>query len=271
MHGTQRSDMSDCVFCRILAGELPASFVYRDDQCAAFMDIRPVNFGHLLVIPIRHAAYLADIDASEAADVMKIGHAAAAALRASGVRCEGVNLFLADGEAAMQEVFHVHLHVIPRFRGDGFSLKFSPEYYTRRPERTALDEIASTLSPLMASQQRRAAQQFTANDELALHVPDPAAAESFYVDTLGCVVFDRAPDCISLKNGALRMYLLRDPHPSHEQVVPSFDVKNRAEALARLQAAGCSLVPIGPHAPGEHYVRDPFGILFDVVERRTPA
>jgi histidine triad (HIT) family protein len=141
--------MPDCVFCRILAGELPASFVYRDDRCAAFMDIRPVNAGHLLVIPTRHAASLADIDPSEAADVMKIGHAAAAALRASGVRCEGVNLFLADGAAAMQEVFHVHLHVIPRFRGDGFRLHFSPEYYTRQPERSELDGIAASLSPLM--------------------------------------------------------------------------------------------------------------------------
>lgn len=147
--------MADCVFCRILAGELPASFVYRDDRCAAFMDIQPVNAGHLLVIPTRHAAYLADIDASEAADVMKVGQAAAAALRASGVRCEGVNLFLADGEAAMQEVFHVHLHVIPRFRGDGFGLKFSPEYYTRRPARAELDQLAGTLSPLMRSEPKR--------------------------------------------------------------------------------------------------------------------
>jgi histidine triad (HIT) family protein len=204
--------VNDCVFCRILAGELSASFVYRDDRCAAFMDIRPVNFGHLLVIPVRHAAYLADIDPSEAADVMKVGQAAAAALRASGVRCEGVNLFLADGEAAMQEVFHTHLHVIPRFRGDGFGLKFSPEYYTRHPARSELDRVAATLSPLM----RSASHQFSANNELALHVPDLAAAESFYVNTLGCVVFDRTPDCISLKNGALRMYLLREPRPMHE-------------------------------------------------------
>jgi len=141
--------MSACVFCRILAGELPASFVYRDDRCAAFMDIRPVNSGHLLVIPTRHAAYLADIDPSEAADIMKIGHVAAAALRASGVRCEGINLFLADGQAAMQEVFHVHLHVIPRFRGDGFRLHFSPEYYTRQPERSELDQIAASVLPFM--------------------------------------------------------------------------------------------------------------------------
>ena len=142
--------MSECTFCRILAGELPASFVYRDERCAVFMDIRPVNPGHLLVVPLRHAAYLADIDAEAAAELMRVGHAAAAALRASGVRCEGVNLFLADGAAAMQEVFHVHLHVIPRFRGDGFGLKFSPEYYTQRPTRTELDQVASSIAPAMS-------------------------------------------------------------------------------------------------------------------------
>ena len=141
--------MVDCIFCRILAGELPASFVYRDDRCAAFLDIQPVNHGHLLVVPIQHGAYLADIDAETAADLMRVGHAAAAALRASGVRCEGVNFFLADGEAAMQEIFHVHLHVFPRFKDDGFGLKFSPEYYTRRPPRAELDQLAAALRPLM--------------------------------------------------------------------------------------------------------------------------
>ena len=137
--------MSDCLFCRILAGELPASFVYRDAVCAAFMDIQPVNPGHLLVVPVRHGAHLADVDAETAAHLMRVGQAAAAALRASGLPCEGVNLFLADGEAAMQEVFHVHLHVFPRFRGDGFGLRFSPEYYTRRPPRTELDGAADAI------------------------------------------------------------------------------------------------------------------------------
>ena len=141
--------MSDCIFCRILAGELPASFVYRDDRCAAFMDIQPVNPGHLLVVPVRHASFLADMDGAAAAELMRIGHAAAAALRASEIRCEGVNLFLADGAAAMQEVFHVHLHVFPRFRGDGFGLKFSPEYHTRRPPRSELDQLAAALRPLV--------------------------------------------------------------------------------------------------------------------------
>jgi histidine triad (HIT) family protein len=141
--------MSECIFCRILSGEVPASLVYRDEQCAAFMDIQPVNLGHLLVVPVRHAAYLADIDGETAASLMRVGHRAAAALRASGVPCEGVNFFLADGEAAMQEVFHVHLHVFPRYHGDGFGLKFSPEYYTRRPPRAELDRMARVLRELM--------------------------------------------------------------------------------------------------------------------------
>ena len=108
---------------------------------------------------------------------------------------------------------------------------------------------------------------FSGNNELALHVSNPGAAEDFYTGVLGCTVVGRTPDCISLTSGALRLYLLRDPVPTHEAVVPSFDVPDRAAAITRLQAAGCTLVPIGPHAPGEFYVRDPHGILFDLIER----
>lgn len=107
---------------------------------------------------------------------------------------------------------------------------------------------------------------FLGNNELALHVADPSAAEKFYTEVLGCVVFDRTPDCISLTNGALRLYLLRDPVRTHDAVIPSFDVPDRAAALAQLQAAGCTLVPIGPHAPDDFYVRDPYGVIFDVTE-----
>ena len=133
--------MADCIFCRILAGDSPGTFVYRDQDCAAFMDIQPVNPGHLLVVPTRHAAYLADLDGPMAGRLMQLAHRLAAALRTSGVRCEGVNLFLADGEAAMQEVFHVHLHVFPRFSGDGFGLRFGPDY-KKRPPRAALEQAA---------------------------------------------------------------------------------------------------------------------------------
>ena len=133
--------MSGCVFCRILAGDLEASVVWQDDVCTAFMDIQPVNPGHLLVVTNAHAGGMGDIDEEVAAHLMRIGHRLTAALRRSGLRCDGVNLFLADGAAAMQEIFHVHLHVFPRFRGDGFGLKFGPDYF-QKPSRQALDAAA---------------------------------------------------------------------------------------------------------------------------------
>ena len=130
--------MSNCLFCRILTGELPGAFVFRDDRCAAFMDIQPVNPGHMLVVPIRHAANLAELDNPTAGRLMQVAQILAAALRQTNLRCEGVNLFLADGKAAMQEVFHVHLHVVPRFAGDGFELRFGPANL-QRPSRADLE------------------------------------------------------------------------------------------------------------------------------------
>ena len=136
--------MTDCIFCRIAEGRAPASVVYDDERALAFMDIRPVNPGHLLVIPRAHAAGLSDLDPEVGAHLFKVAMRVAAALRCSGVQCEGVNLFLADGKVAFQEVFHVHLHVIPRFAGDGFRLKFGPDY-GRQPSRSALDEMAANI------------------------------------------------------------------------------------------------------------------------------
>ncbi len=121
--------MSECIFCDILAGKAPASFVYQDELCGAFMDIRPVNPGHVLVVPRQHAELITELDEASAQQMMHIAQQVDAALRASGVRCEAVNLFLADGRAAGQEVMHVHLHVFPRYRGDGHHLRFSPAYF----------------------------------------------------------------------------------------------------------------------------------------------
>jgi catechol 2,3-dioxygenase-like lactoylglutathione lyase family enzyme len=112
---------------------------------------------------------------------------------------------------------------------------------------------------------------FRANNELALHVADPVTAAEFYAQVWGGVVVDRSPQCVEVVSGALRLFLLRDPAPTHDRVVPSFDVPNRAAALERLRNAGCTFVPIGPHAPDGVYVRDPFGVIFDVVERPASA
>lgn len=108
------------------------------------MDITPVNPGHLLVIPNRHAVYLSELDPEDGARMFEVAQSMVAALRRSGLKCEAVNLFLADGEQAGQDVPHVHLHVIPRFRGDGFGLKL-PSGYGRHPERSELDRIAAAI------------------------------------------------------------------------------------------------------------------------------
>ncbi len=143
--------MAACIFCQIGCKESPASLVYEDAACLAFMDIRPVNPGHVLVIPKTHAVLISEMDTGEFAGLATAAHKVAAAVRASGLRCEAVNLLLADGEAAGQEVFHVHVHVFPRFAGDGFGFRFGPGY-SHLPERKALDEqaerIRAALPPL---------------------------------------------------------------------------------------------------------------------------
>src|SRR5690242_4177805 len=136
--------MADCIFCKILAGESEVSLVYRDETCAAFMDVQPINPGHLLVVPVKHAAYLSELKEEDGMRMFAIAQRLAAALRRTEVKCEGVDVFLADGEAAGQEVFHVHLHVIPRYRGDGFAFKF-PASYGQRPKREELNEIAENI------------------------------------------------------------------------------------------------------------------------------
>jgi histidine triad (HIT) family protein len=131
------------VFCEIVAGREPASIVFEDERTLTFLDHRPVTPGHMLVVPRAHAAYLADLDPEDGAELFRVGMRAAAALRASSLRCEGVNFHLADGETAGQEVFHVHLHVIARFAGDGFGLRFPDDYRIR--ERDELDEAAENI------------------------------------------------------------------------------------------------------------------------------
>lgn len=132
----------ECVFCAIVAREASSSLVYEDDRVVAFLDINPVNPGHLVVVPRAHAPYLADIDEETGAHVFRVAQRLAQSLRDSGLQCEGINLFLADGEAAFQEVPHLHLHVFPRFKGDTF--KIDADWDTH-PAREKLDAAAAAI------------------------------------------------------------------------------------------------------------------------------
>ncbi len=131
----------DCLFCAIVAGRLPSSQVYSDDDVVAFLDIRPLTTGHLLVVPRVHAASLAELPEPVGARMFTVAQRLAAALRASDLPCEGVNLFLADGAVAGQEVFHVHLHVLPRNTGDGFAISA----VRQQPDRDDLDATAALI------------------------------------------------------------------------------------------------------------------------------
>jgi len=107
----------DCIFCGIIAGEVPATLIHEDDRTVAFMDIQPATRGHALVIPRRHATDLLDIAADDlAACAATAQRVAGLAMRNLGA--DGVNLVNACGPAAWQTVFHFHLHVVPRYADD---------------------------------------------------------------------------------------------------------------------------------------------------------
>ena len=136
------SDNAACVFCRILEGREKASFVAQGTDAVAFLDLHPINEGHTLVVPRRHVVSIGEVDEVGAVAMWSLARRVASGLRNSGLRCEAINLYLADGAAAGQEVFHSHLHVIPRWQGDGFGITFPP-HYGAAAERKELDEIAA--------------------------------------------------------------------------------------------------------------------------------
>ncbi len=135
--------MDKCVFCEIAAGRMPASIVYEDNMVLAFMDIMPVNPGHVLVIPRRHFETLSDMDETTGMHLFQIAMRIEQALRSvDGIRCEGTNILQSNGAVAGQEIFHMHLHVIPRFSGDAMRMHFGP---CPEPERAALDALADAI------------------------------------------------------------------------------------------------------------------------------
>ena len=135
----------DCVFCKLINQELPRSVVYEDQHVIGLMDIQPVNPGHTLIIPKIHSTSLNELEPETGAHMFKTAMLVSEALRKSDIKCEGVSFHLADGEAAGQDVFHVHLHVIPRFVDDGFGFKFDESYWTL-PTREELNEIANKIT-----------------------------------------------------------------------------------------------------------------------------
>ena len=112
---------TDCIFCKIINGKLPAAIIHEDEQCLAFFDIKPAQAGHTLVVPKEHYQDLEDLPAQLLAHIAQVAQKLAKKMLAVGM-AEGINLMHATKPCAQQSVFHFHLHVVPRKEGDGIDL-----------------------------------------------------------------------------------------------------------------------------------------------------
>lgn len=137
--------MNDCVFCRIVAGQIPSTRVYEDEQVLAFMDLGQVNPGHALVALKKHAENLFALEDSDAAAV---GRASARIARAiyEAFAPEGLSVYQANGKAAGQTVFHYHVHLLPRHAGDGMELTWP----VKNPPRETLEDYAARIRARLA-------------------------------------------------------------------------------------------------------------------------
>ena len=140
------SPPGQCIFCRLVAGEIPASRVYEDEQTLAFMDLGQVNPGHTLVAVKRHATDLLDLTADEAAAAMRTAHRVAQAVK-KAFDPPGLTLLQCNGQAGDQTVFHFHIHVVPRHVDDGVGLSWP----RKDPARDQLEAYAAQLRQALAA------------------------------------------------------------------------------------------------------------------------
>ncbi len=134
--------MPECIFCRIAQGQSPASRIYEDEHTLAFMDLQQATDGHVLVMPKRHVENLYELDEETTAQLFRSVVRVARAVRAS-LQPSGLNLWQANGRAAGQSVFHVHVHILPRYEGDGFHLAVRER--SGRASRADLDDLAARI------------------------------------------------------------------------------------------------------------------------------
>jgi histidine triad (HIT) family protein len=132
--------MSDCVFCKIVAGQIPSTRVFEDEHTLAFMDIGHVNPGHTLVTLKKHAANLYEMDEAQAGAIARTSRRVALAIR-DAFKPEGLSVYQANGKAAGQTVFHYHVHLLPRHAGDGMELVWP----VKNPPREKLEEFAARI------------------------------------------------------------------------------------------------------------------------------
>ncbi|MDQ3696724.1 MAG: HIT family protein [Gemmatimonadota bacterium] len=136
-----------CIFCDIIRGAAEVSVCYEDSDALAFMDIQPVNVGHTLVVPRRHCESFEDLPPELGTHLFRVAAELAPVVRRV-TRCEGMNLIVSSGAAAGQDVYHFHIHLIPRRSDDGFDVPL-PFPDSEMPERERLDAMAARIIAAM--------------------------------------------------------------------------------------------------------------------------
>lgn len=136
--------MPECIFCSIARGNTPSTKVYEDESMLAFMDFKPITKGHVLIVPKIHAELLTELDDGIAGNLIVLAKKVGKALKKSKLNCHAVNYIMSDGAEAGQRIFHVHMHVIPRYRGDGFGLRM-PERDEEETDEKKLERTAAKI------------------------------------------------------------------------------------------------------------------------------
>ena len=132
--------MSDCIFCKIANGEIPSATLYEDEQFRVILDLGPASRGHALILPKEHYANLYEINEETAAAAMKLARKMAIAMT-KALGCSGFNVVQNNGTSAGQTVFHFHIHLIPRYEGDGVALGWKPGELTEEQKEDILARL----------------------------------------------------------------------------------------------------------------------------------
>ena len=132
--------MKDCIFCKIAQGEIPSKTIYEDEKFRVILDLAPVTKGHALILPREHAPNLFELSDETAAEAIVLAKKIAGKIKGK-LKCDGLNLLQNNGETAGQTVNHFHIHVIPRYEGDGQELGWTPNEVTQEELEAVKKEI----------------------------------------------------------------------------------------------------------------------------------
>ena len=135
---------SNCIFCKIANGEIPSKTLYEDDSFRVILDISPASKGHSIILPKTHASNIYELPDKEASEIMIVAKKVATVLKDT-LCCDGMNILQNNGESAGQTVFHLHVHLIPRYHNDSVTIHWNADGETNSLEDTMIENIQKAM------------------------------------------------------------------------------------------------------------------------------